>query len=601
MAKSNITPQTYFENQKIKYTTSLKLIRKRSREMSLLRVVVFIVSIIGIYVSVANGYSLSAILFASGLVLFVYLVRVHAGIEKQKLWHETTLQLIDNELNIIAGNTSHLNTGDEFLYDSHPYNEDLDIFGSRSLFQLINRTATSNGRTLLAERLNVLTTDINALLNRQQAISELSTKPQWRLNFQATGNIFREHKNDQRGLLNWAQTNNTKFDTLFYRIMLFVNPLLGFTVLALIYFNILTISGFLLFLVMPLVLIGTKMSILNNVHVLVSKKSELLLKYADLFSIITDEEFTSNLLKTIKQNIAGDHSAYNAIVRLSKITKAMDYRLNILVGIFLNIFFLWDIRQTIRLERWKKSYSTYMKKWFDNLSQIDELQSFAGFAFNFPKSIFPEFRNGDFSITATNVTHPSIAQSSCIGNNIDFGGWKQFQIITGANMAGKSTYLRTVGVNMVLAMTGAPVLADSFLICPTNIFTGIKTTDSLQDGESYFFAELKHLKALIDKLESGEKLFVILDEVLRGTNSEDKQRGSMALITQLIALNASGMIATHDLSLGNLKNEFSQNITNKRFEVEINDGELIFDYKLKDGISQNLNATFLMKKMGITM
>ncbi len=601
MAKSNITPQTYFENQKIKYTTSLKLIRKRSREMSLLRVVVFIVSIIGIYISVANGYKLTAILFASGLVLFVYLVRVHAGIEKKKGWHEIMLQLIDNELNIIAGNTIHLDTGNEFLHDLHPYNEDLDIFGSRSLFQLINRTATSNGRTLLAGRLNVLTTDTDVLIDRQQAISELRAKPQLRLNFQATGNIFREHQNDQQGLLNWAQSNNTKFDTIFYRIMLIINPLLGFAILALIYLNILTISGFLLFLVIPLVLIGTKMSILNNVHVLVSKKSELLLKYAGLFSIITNEEFTSILLKNIKQNIVGDHSAHSAIVGLSKITKAMDYRLNILVGIFLNIFFLWDIRQVIRLERWKKKYSSYMKEWFDNLSQLDELQSFAGFAFNFPKAVFPEFKKGDFSITATNVTHPSIAQNKCVGNNIDFDGWKQFQIITGANMAGKSTYLRTVGVNMVLAMTGSPVLADSFLMRPANIFTGIKTTDSLQDGESYFFAELKRLKALIDKLESGEKLFVILDEVLRGTNSEDKQKGSMALIAQLIALNASGMIATHDLSLGNLKNEFPQNITNKRFEVEISNGELIFDYKLKDGISQNLNATFLMKKMGITM
>ncbi len=150
-------------------------------------------------------------------------------------------------------------------------------------------------------------------------------------------------------------------------------------------------------------------------------------------------------------------------------------------------------------------------------------------------------------------------------------------------------------------MTGSPVFADNFIIVPVNIFTGIKTTDSLQDGESYFFAELKRLKELIDKLENGQKLFVILDEVLRGTNSADKQKGSMALITQLIKLSSSGMIATHDLALGNLANEFPENVTNKRFEVEIANDELVFDYKLKEGISQNLNATFLMKKMGIVV
>lgn len=168
-------------------------------------------------------------------------------------------------------------------------------------------------------------------------------------------------------------------------------------------------------------------------------------------------------------------------------------------------------------------------------------------------------------------------------------------------MAGKSTYLRTVGVNMVLAMTGGPVLADRFTIKPVDLFTGIKTSDSLQDGESYFFAELKRLEMLIRQLESGDPVFIILDEILRGTNSADKQKGSKALISQLVKLGASGMIATHDLTLGELAAVFPENVANKRFEVEIEANELVFDYKLKEGISKNLNASFLMKKMGITM
>ncbi len=601
MTKSKNNPHTYFENQKTKYTKSLQEVKKRSRFISLTRILVFIITVVGIYVSVAYGYQNIAIFFALGFVLFVYLVRVHANLEKKRKWNETLIKINDTELKLLDGNTKEMDTGKEFLYSSHPYNEDLDIFGSRSLFQLINRSATTNGRKLLAHRLNKLITNNDILTSRQHAISELRDKPNWRQKFQAIGSIFDEQTGAQEGLLSWAKTSDVKFDTLFYRIMLIVNPLLGFGIIALINIGILTFNNFLLFLIIPLVIVGTKMGVINKVHARVSKKSELLLKYAKLFTLVTNEEFSSSVLSTIKDNISGNKSAHNAIGELSKITKSMDYRLNILVGILLNIFFLWDIRQAIRIERWKNSNAAYMENWFSQLSNIDELQSFAGFAFNFSDSIFPDFKTGEYEIEASNVAHPFIAQNSCVGNNINFEGWKQFQIITGANMAGKSTYLRTVGINMVLSMTGSSVLADKFVITPVDIFTGIKTSDSLQDGESYFFAELKRLKELIDKLESGQHLFVILDEVLRGTNSADKQKGSMALITQLIKLNASGMIATHDLALGSLIDEFPTNIVNKRFEVEINNNELVFDYKLKEGISQNLNATFLMKKMGITV
>ena len=601
MTKSKNNPHNYFESQKTKYAKSLQEVKKRSRIISLTRIFVFLITVIGIYVSVAYGYENVAIFFTLGFVLFVYLVRVHASLEKNRKWNETLININETELKLLGGNTKDMDNGKEFLYSSHPYNEDLDIFGNRSLFQLINRTATTNGRNLLAHRLNNLISDIKVLTSRQHAISELRDKPNWRQDFQAIGSIFKEEKGAQGGLLEWAQVPDAKFDTSFNRIMLIVNPLLGFGIVALINFEILTLNNFLMFLIIPLVIVGTKMGVINKIHARVSKKSELLLKYAKLFRLITNEEFSSTLISTIKEKISGNQSAHKAINDLSKITKSMDYRLNMFVGIFLNIFFLWDIKQAIKIERWKKSNSAYMENWFNQLSTIDELQSFAGFSFNFPNSIFPVFQNVEFEIEASNVTHPFIAQNSCIGNDINFEGWKQFQIITGANMAGKSTYLRTVGVNMVLSMTGSAVLADKFIFTPMDIFTGIKTADSLQDGESYFFAELKRLKELIDKLENGQPLFVILDEVLRGTNSADKQKGSMALIAQLIKLNASGMIATHDLALGGLIKEFPENVTNKRFEVEINNNELVFDYKLKEGISQNLNATFLMKKMGITV
>jgi len=601
MTNTKYIPYNYFEKHRIKFTKSLREVNKKIRIISLIRIIVFLTTVIGIYFAVAYEQKILAILFSLGFVFFIYLVRVHAGLENKKEWNQTLININHEELKLLDGKTEGMDTGEEFLYQSHSYNEDLDIFGDRSLFQLINRTATVYGRTVLATRLNKLITDVDILEARQKAISELRNKPDWRQEFQAIGKIFNEKKEDLAGLLTWSNTSDVKFNTLFYRVMLVINPLLGFGILALIEFDIFTISAFLFFLLLPLVLVGTKLVFLNNIHSQVSKKSGLLLKYAKLFTIITNEKFNSRLLIGIKRKISGDISAYKAVASLAKITKSMDYRLNMLVGIFLNVFFLWDIKQAIKVEKWKQHYADNLEEWFNELYAMDELQSFAGYAFNVPNSTFPKFSTKDFEITASNVTHPFISKNKCIGNEIIVHGWKQFQIITGANMAGKSTYLRTVGINMVLSMTGSPVLADSFIIVPVNIFTGIKTTDSLQDGESYFFAELKRLKELIDKLENGEKLFVILDEVLRGTNSADKQKGSKALITQLINLSSSGMIATHDLTLGKLADEFPHKVTNKRFEVEIANNELVFDYKLKEGISQNLNATFLMKKMGITV
>jgi DNA mismatch repair ATPase MutS len=295
------------------------------------------------------------------------------------------------------------------------------------------------------------------------------------------------------------------------------------------------------------------------------------------------------------------NSAQAAVKKLSAITKAFDYRLNMLTGFFLNTFFLWDILQSFRLEQWKKQYHTFLPEWFDTLAEVDALCSLAGFAFQHQEACYPDIRETGFIVRGNNLKHPFIDPAVCVGNPVNVEGWGRFQVITGANMAGKSTYLRTVGVNLLLAMTGAPVLADRFVFMPVQLFTGIKTSDSLQDGESYFFAELKRLKEIIVRLENGEKLFLILDEILRGTNSKDKQTGSWALLRQFIRLRASGLIATHDLALGELQMEFPENIENKRFEVEIEGEQMQFDYRLKEGVSQNLNATFLMKKMGITV
>jgi DNA mismatch repair ATPase MutS len=288
-----------------------------------------------------------------------------------------------------------------------------------------------------------------------------------------------------------------------------------------------------------------------------------------------------------------------SIKELSSITRAFDQRLNAFAAFVLNATILWDVVCMFRLEKWKASAKDELPDWFEVLSEFDSLVSLGNFAYNHPDFNLPEIQQDPFAMKGIEMGHVLLDPNIRIDNTLELEGDGQYIIITGANMAGKSTFLRTVGTNLVLAMLGAPVCAKQFTFSPLKLHTSVRATDSLQDHESYFYAELVRLKAIVDRLKNGERLFVILDEMLRGTNSRDKQTGSRGFIEQLINLKGMGLVATHDLSLGSLMEEHPERVRNMRFEVDILEDRLEFDYKLKPGISQNLNATFLMKKMGI--
>lgn len=584
------------------YSAKLESTKKTIRKLSVFRIALFVITIIGIYLASGVNWILLTVIAIVGFSSFIVLVIKHTKLFKQKQWYDTLLKINQTELSVMAGNTSEKDEGLGWLDPEHPFVADLDVFGKSSLFQLIDRSATVKGKKQLADILLSPFTDKKTIELRQAAIKELQLKQDFRQHFQATGNLNDDKTDGMRRLVEWVKKDQLNYNTVFNKLMLVLNPLIGISVVVLISVNLLNFSYFLFFLAIPFLILTPRLKQINLEYAKLSRQSKQLRNYASLLNLVEKEIFESETIIKIKDSLSlGDHAASKAIAKLSSISSAFDYRLNLLVGIFLNIFFLWDILQLIRLEKWKSENSKYINEWFVNLAHIDELCSFSGFAFNNPDSVFPEISEKPFELKAKNARHPFISADKSIGNDVSFTGWQQFHIITGANMAGKSTYLRTIGINMLLGMTGSPVLADQFIFRPVSLFTGIKTSDSLQEGESYFFAELKRLETIIRNLASGEKIFIILDEILRGTNSADKQKGSKALIKQLVKVGASGLIATHDLALGELADVFPNNVVNKRFEVEIKQNELIFDYKLKDGISQNLNATFLMKKMGITM
>ena len=238
-------------------------------------------------------------------------------------------------------------------------------------------------------------------------------------------------------------------------------------------------------------------------------------------------------------------------------------------------------------------------RWFEVIAEIDALISLANSNYNHPEWVSPVISNSGFHFKAEDLGHPLIAETRCIRNSFQIAGEEQIIIITGANMAGKSTFLRTVGVNLILASVGCKVCAASFEFSPIRVYTNMRTSDNLMNDESYFYAELLRLQAMLNLIRKDENLFVIVDEMLKGTNSVDKLNGSRELIHQLISFNTHGIVATHDLGLTELAGIYPENLKNHCFEIQLNDNDLSFGYKLTDGVTKTMNATFLMKKMGI--
>jgi DNA mismatch repair ATPase MutS len=321
-------------------------------------------------------------------------------------------------------------------------------------------------------------------------------------------------------------------------------------------------------------------------------------------SIAWIEQFNCNSIYLQQVKKIFDHPSHKAsgqIKSLGRILERLDYRLNFIVFIPLNTFLFWDLQQVFALEKWKENNRHTISDWFKGLAEMEATCSLANCSFNHPEWAFPVFSEKDAVFEAAELGHPLLPPSKRIDNSFFTSGKGQLNLVTGSNMAGKSTFLRSIGVNIVLAMAGAPVCARSLQLSPLKVMSSMRISDNLEESTSTFYAELKKLKEIIEAVNRNEKVFLLLDEILRGTNSADRHAGSKALIKQLIHHQAAGVMATHDLELAKLATEFPGNIQNYHFDVQVANEELFFDYKLKQGVCQSMNASILMKKIGIEL
>ncbi len=583
------------------HTEKLNKASSVARLVSISRLAIFILAAIIIYVfarqqSAPGIFSTIVLSIAS----FVFLVKYHGRVIYQKKIEENLVDINKKEIEALNGNFENFENGNHFNDAEHRYAIDLDIFGEGSLFQFLNRSATFIGAEKLAFKLKEPILECNQIRTEQKAIRELDEELDWRQQFQAVGKAHKENNDDREKIISWSKIA-PMFNHPMFKVLVVTIPLLTILMIVLLSTGQISDKTFLLYMLVPWGIAGAYSSRTNNRHMRVSKTSETLEKYARLLQLIESENLKAEKFGSLKSMLSADAKpASFHIKKLSSILTALDNRLNFVSWFLLNGLFLWDILQMKRLEYWQKKHATDVENWFNVIAEMDALNSLANYAYNHPDAISPELTDEVYDIEAVDLGHPLIIKSARVSNNVSIKN-KEFKIITGANMAGKSTYLRTIGTNMVLAMCGAPVCATSFKLKPVQMISSIRTRDSLHKNESYFYAELKQLELIINRLKKGERMFIILDEILKGTNSKDKHAGSEALLKQLIKYEASGIVATHDVGLGVLQEIFPSNIKNNCFEVDIVGNKLNFDYKLRTGVSQNLNATFLMREMGITI
>ena len=596
-----MNPENHYTERLSLTAGQLQQVKKQIFRISMLRLALFIAGIAGLYFFFNQTTLLIICICLTFLPLFI-LVKIHNRFFIRKEWLETQARIIQEELQALSGDYSSFEDGKEYVNPEHPYSFDLDIFERRSLFQSINRTCTFFGKVRLAKWLQNHLHEKTSIEKRQEMIREISEHTLFREQFRVAGLVHHSQSSDAEKIQAWSQSPAQYLHAGWVKAFIWgvpvINSLLLITSLAgWTSFSWLGLS-FSIFLVLSFGIIKRATYIQETY----GKQLKSLNGYARLIALAKAENWKSAGMQELMErfNLNGQ-SPIQALQQLSKELDLLDLRNNQFLYVLLEGSIFFQLQEIVRIERWKARYGQHISKWLETVGELDALCSLGTFAYNHPQYTYPELTEKPFCFLATQMGHPLMPASQCVKNDATIPSRPFFLIITGANMAGKSTYLRTIGVNYLLACIGAPVCCERLKLYPNQLITSLRTSDSLSDNESYFFAELKRLKRIIDLLNQGQQLFIILDEILKGTNSMDKQKGSFDLIRQFMQLKANGIIATHDLLLGSLIKQFPEEIRNYCFEADIKENELTFSYKLREGVAQNMNACFLMKKMGIIL
>ncbi len=585
-------PLSYYQEHLTTYQTQVEKLYKKMTALSSLRLLVFLATGFGVYLSF-EYWQIAVLVGVIGVGVFVFLLSKYTDVKSQRNFNKALVDINKDEIKIASGDFYDRDKGLQFQDPNHFYSLDIDLFGRGSFFQFIDRTTIKEGTEQLANTLKA--NNIDNIVIRQDAIKELSTKPKWRQYYSATSNLV-EVETPAKHIINWLQTYQSFLPKIMQWLPL-VFILLSVLIFTLTFFKLIDMSLIGYWLLIGLGITGRYVKKTNVLSSKTDRVKDTFRQYALLLDLIENENFTSELLKQKQEKIQLDTEKASVIFKkLSRSLDALDNRNNIIGAIFGNGLFLTDIKNSYRIEKWIEQYGNKVKDWFEVVAFFDAYNSLGTYTYNHPQFIFPKIDIQGAVINAESLGHPLLDENKRVDSNLTIEN-EQFFIVTGANMAGKSTFLRTVSLHIVMANVGLPICAKSSKYSPVKLITSMRTTDSLTDDSSYFFSELTRLKYIVDAIAK-EPYFIVLDEILKGTNSTDKAIGSKKFVEKLVASNATGIIATHDLSLCEIEKELDD-VKNYYFDAEIINDELHFDYTLKEGICQNMNASFLLKKMNI--
>ncbi|MEO0571324.1 MAG: DNA mismatch repair protein MutS [Bacteroidota bacterium] len=575
-----------------KHLKEYEVIKKKLRLLSASRLFSFACTLLMIYFfrEEAKWVLISALI---GMGLFLFLVHYYEDTKTKFRLVHALVKINERELKVLRHEYGELPNGEAYQNAQHAYSHDMDLFGQGSFFQYLNRTQRPEGTDRLAQLLTSNT--MESIGAKQETIDELAQKPEWRQYFSAQASLV-EQEIRVLEAVRWLQ----KYTSFVPRSMRFVPGLflLGFVLLVVLTVQ-LDVS--LIFIILwgftGLGITGRYFKGITHLSQKADRVKATFKQHSKLLEIIEGTEFKSPQLRYQKQrlNVEGK-KASEAIAHFSRLLNTMDYNNNIFYILFGNGCALGALWTAYHIEGWIGRYKNKVEEWFDVIAFFEAYVSLGNFSFNHPLFTYPVLTNGPEFLVCKELGHPLIPTEKNIRNNFSIND-EGFFIITGSNMAGKSTFLRSVGLCMVMANLGLPVYADECVYSPRKLITSMRSIDSLHKGDSYFLSELKRLKKVVQSVEH-DAYFVLLDEILKGTNSHDKAVGSKKFLARLVRTKATGLIATHDLSLCEAAKEYP-NVWNYYLDATIENDELYFDYKLKEGVSKTMNASFLLKKMDL--
>jgi len=597
MNQQHTAPEEIYRQQVELYSIQLKKLKQKRTVIGWLRLLMVLAILLLIYSLFFNLSAVTWTLIGMGIAAFLYVISVDTDNNEKIARAERMVAINNEEIATLYGKYYHRENGLSFLPDEHPYAADIDLFGKASLYQYLNRCTSEQSKRLLAEVLLVPgnKADITA---RQTAAKNLAPYVEWRQELLATGVANPITTNVEAKIAAWIAMEKP-LQSHFWKTLPAIFTTITLASVAAHLLDWINAGTFwLLVFVFFLIAKYTSAKVIRTYLALSRIESEINTIYGQLHLVETCPA-GSPLLRSYQEILVSKGNGTKGVKELKEILKRFDFRLNTLVFIVLNTFLLWDVRQANSLNKWKEDYAAAVPAWFNILSNIELINTLATLTFNHPEWVFPVVVDNHFMLSGQEIGHPLIDAKKRVNNGFATDGTGKVTIITGSNMGGKSTFLRSIAINLVLAHAGAPVCAQAFTFSPVRLYSSMRIADNLAENTSTFYAELKKLKTIIEQVKQHEKVFILLDEILRGTNSLDRHTGSEALIRQLIREGAVAVIATHDVDLAKLEREYPQAVRNYHFDVQVSGEELFFDYKLKPGICQSLNASLLMKKIGI--